>query len=334
MLCLSLWLVRPGQAQERVRNVRIRVADSSQLEIRYDLVNARPGDSIYVEVRSRLRGSLRVLPEFVRGDVGKRVVAGSDRRIVWNALDNGYSLNEEVRATVLVRAGLPIVAQSSRPAETVAAAQPSVPRPKPDVVEKPERRWVEPVVIQTDSVETNPALTDSPARNAGPRPGGPRTGEPADRTETVTPDTVTSRKKRYAGPAWALLSAVAPGFGNVFVQTPKPRIGLRPLLAVGCYGLLVYGLQERQKSRDDYTLYERQKNAETADPYYNTANSHYHRYYLATRGAIAVAAADVILTFFKGLRNIQAAKKASLQSVTLRPGLQAGQPTAVVRYSF
>jgi hypothetical protein len=97
----------------------------------------------------------------------------------------------------------------------------------------------------------------------------------------------------------------------------------------------VYGLQERQKSRDAYVVYQEQKNAETGEPYYQTANDHHHRYYLATRGAVVIAAADVILTFFKGLRNGRAvATDRPLQSVTLRPGLQAGQPTAIVRYSF
>lgn len=327
LLCVCLFLTRSGQAQERVRNVRIRVADSSTLEIRYDLINTRPGDSIYLEVRSRLRGSLRISPEFVRGDAGKRIVAGSDRRIIWDALANGYSLSEEIRATVLVKTGLPTAPAPPRPAEPVAGTQPKAttdrPTPTPATpVDQPNRN--EPVAVTPRPVETRPAPVDAQAPATQPRT-----------TESVVlPDTVASRKRRYAGPAWALLSAVAPGFGNIFVQTPKPRIGFRPLLAVGCYGLLVYGFQERQKSRDVYAIYNTQKNAETGEPYYQTANDHYHRYYLATRGAIAIAAADVILTLFKGLRNGRTVAARPLQSVTLLPGLLAGQPTAVVRYSF
>ncbi|GAB3639552.1 hypothetical protein [Spirosoma arcticum] len=324
LLILSLLLTRPGQAQERVRNVRLHVADSSALEIQYDLINARPGDSIYLEVRSRLRGALRIGPEFVRGDVGKRIVAGSDRRIVWNALANGYSLNEEIRATVLVKTGLPAAPDPPRPAESVAMAQPnpSPDRATPDVVERPKR--------DEPTATPRPTPTDVAAPAVQPP-----ISEPSTRADVVQPDTVVTQKRRYAGPAWALLSAVAPGFGNIFVQTPRPRIGLRPLLAVSCYGLLVYGLQERQKSRDAYVVYQEQKNVETGEPYYQTANDLHHRYYLATRGAIVIAAADVILTFFKGLRNSRTvAANRPLQSVTLRPGLQAGQPTAMVRYSF
>ena len=347
LFCLSILSTLSALAQERVRNVRLRVADSSQLEIRYDLVNVRPGDSVYLDVKSRLRGSLRILPEFVRGDIGKRIVAGTDRRIVWNALANGYSLNEEVRATVLVKAGPPITVLSARTSEP--AAKPGTDRPSRDaVVEKPKQP--EPAAVQPTPADSRPTPAATPTPNtAAPAVVQPRPRESAAplgktqpsvaqtklaETPPARPDTVASRKKRYAGPAWALLSAVLPGAGNIFVQTPKPRIGFRPLLAVGCYGLLYYGLQERQKSRDVYAIYEQQKNAETGDPYYNTANDHYHHYFLATRGALVVAAADVILTFFKGMRNVQTAKKSTLQSVTLRPGLQVGQPTAVVRYSF
>lgn len=339
LFCTGLLLTLSGQAQERVRNVRVRVADSSQLEIRYDLINARPGDSIYVEVRSRLRGLLRILPEFVRGDLGKRVVAGSDRRIVWSALANGYSLNEEIRATVLVRTDPSALL---RPAEPVVATapQPNTPLPAPTIAQPPAR---------TDSVAVAPAPVEirptPPVQPPAPRPAEPViqpnvsppkvTNAPVPPSAAPAPDTVASRKKRYAGPAWALLSAVAPGFGNIFVQTPKSKLGFRPLLAVGCYGLLAYGLQQRQQSRNTYAVYLDQKNAETAEPFYQTANDQYHRYYLATRGAIIVAAADVVLTFFKGIRNVRtAAVSHPPSSVTLRPGVQGGQPTAVVRYSF
>ena len=353
---LSLLLTTFGQAQERVRNVRLRVADSSQLEIRYDLISVRPGDSIYLNVISRLRGPLRILPEFVRGDIGKQITAGPDRRIVWSALANGYSLNEEVRATVLVKAGgTPASPESSQPAEPIATA-PTTDRSTATATKRPKQ--VNPVESVPAEPRPNPTdvsapVVNPPSRSSRPsesvaQPGEARPGEAQPKPDNVlppqpavlTPDRdrsseVASQKKRYAGPAWGLLSAVAPGVGNIFVQTPKPKIGLRPLLAVGAYGLLVYGLRERQQSRDVYAVYEQQKNAETGEPYYQVANNHYQRYYLATRGAIVVAAADVILTFFKGIRNgKEAAANQPLSSVTLRPGLQAGQPTAVFRYSF
>ncbi|MFD2933435.1 hypothetical protein [Spirosoma flavum] len=361
---ICLVAVLSGQAQERLRNVRIRVVDSSQLEIRYDLVNVRPGDSVYVEVRSRLRGALRILPEFVRGDIGNRLTAGSDRRIVWNALENGYSLNEEVQAKVLLRTGLPVSPQPI-PAEPAIVQKPATPpiattptaevvppkatRSEPVVVteQKPIVPPVEPTLRQEKNKRAKPsifAVDSSTSQLAPPVVSAPAPQPTTTRTEpTVKPvdpslataDPVKPRKTHYAGPAWALLSVVAPGIGNIFVQMPKPKVGLRPLLTVGCYGLLVYGFMERQKSQDDYSSYEQQKNMAAGEPYYQTANDHHHRYFLATRGAIVVAAADVILTFIKGVHNSQLQKEARrYQSLTLRPGLQAGQPTAVVRYSF
>ena len=320
---LILFLSLPGWAQERVRNVRISVLDSSQVEIRYDLVNARPGDSIYVDVRSRLRGALRILPEFVRGDLGTRITAGSDRRIIWDALANGYSLNEEIQAIVRVKTGLPAALEP-------VAVQPPVPAPKPEPVPNLPTQADVVVIPQTTPTERPKPVEQTPVQQPTQVQQQPTVPLPPAKY-----DTIRSHRTRYAGPAWALLSAVAPGVGNIFVQWPKPKVGLRPLIAVGCYGLVVYGLSERQKSRDDFAIYEQQKNATAAEPYYKTANDHYHAYYLATRGAIVVAAADVILTFIKGLHNSQLRKEARrIQSVTVRPGLLAGQPTAVIRYSF
>ncbi|QKZ15856.1 hypothetical protein HU175_21965 [Spirosoma sp. KUDC1026] len=267
-LFLFFVLTRSGLAQQRIDNVRIRVTDSLELEVRYDLLEARPGDSIYLQVRSRLRGELFILPRFLRGDVGKRVLAGSDRRIVWNVLGNSYSLNEDIQATVLIKSPPP---------------PPNLPKGK-------------------------------------------------SRQEADQPGVAVGNRQRYAGPAWALLSVVAPGVGNMFVQTPRPRIGLRPLITLGCYGLIGYGLMERQKSLDVYDNYLDQKNIRAGEPYYQEANRHHQRYYLATRGAVLVTAIDVVLTFVRGLRNSRQPNQVS--GLVLRPGLQAGQPTAVMTYSF
>jgi hypothetical protein len=336
LFCFGLLLSVPGQAQERVRNIRLRIADSSQIEIRYDLLTAQPGDSVYLEIRSRMRGLLRIFPDFVRGDVGKRVQVGSDRRIIWNALGNGYSLDEEIRATVLVRTG---AVPAARPMPVVATEKPVTQQPTATVEEKP----TPPVGITPKLAETSPAPSVMPVKgkqdSAKPEPitaAPPRSQTvTASTTTVITADSVKAKKPRYTGPAWALLSAVLPGVGNIFVQTPKPKVGLRPFLTFGCYGLIVYGMQERNKSREVYDVYQQQKNAVTGESYYQTANGHYHNYYLATRGALVVAVADVLLTLSKGIRNQKAqAANRPLRPVSLRPGLQAGQPTAVVRYSF
>lgn len=348
-ILIGLLLALPGQAQERLRNVRIRVVDSSRLEILYDLLTTRPGDSAYVQVQSRTRGVLRILPEFVRGDIGVRITAGSDRRIIWEALANGYALNEDVRATVLVKTNTspapvvlekPIVGQqpSDAPAATVTASEPASITLTAGRSRR-KRPSSKPPVLAADPVETkSPQPQLATPVTAAPQPSRPEIVQPvpsAEASPVVPADSVPVRKVRYAGPAWALLSIVAPGIGNVFVQTPKPKIGLRPLVTIGCYGLLAYGLGERQKAQDSYALYEQQKNMTVAEPYYQTANDHHHRYFLATRGALIVAAADVVLTVVKGLRNGRRQREEQRsQSFQLLPGLQAGQPTAVVRYTF
>lgn len=324
-----LAFAQPGRAQDRIRNVRIRVLDSARIEIRYDLPIARPGDSVYFQIRSRLRGPLLVLPDFVQGDVGKRILAGSDRRIVWNALANGYSLNEEIRAVVTVRAGLSLV----QTPPTVAVTSPPNPPQRTQPTDSPTQR---PAETPTRRPIDPPTRQPTDTRPIPPAPPPPSTVvTPVPEVTPSVPDTARSRRRRYAGPAWALLSAVAPGVGNIFVQTPRPRVGVRPLLALGCYGLIAYGLRERQSARDGYALYEQQRNRTTAEPYYQQANDHHHRYYVATRGAVVVAAADVILTFFRGVRNQRATRVApKSETVTIRPSLQAGQPTMVMRYTF
>ncbi|GAB2563475.1 hypothetical protein GCM10027085_64230 [Spirosoma aerophilum] len=316
-----------------------------QLEIRYDLINTRPGDSVYFSVLSRLRGTLQVSPEFVRGDIGLRITAGSDRRIIWNARANGYPLNEEIQARVFVKTGVADMPPATA-AEPVVLQKPtpSAPAPKPAA---PEAVPAKAPVTESKVVSAAPPAAAQKSKPAQPKrsvfAADPVVEEPAPtgtsaQASPLTPapvDDPQPRKRRYNGPAWALVSAVAPGIGNIFVQTPKPKIGLRPLVTVGCYGLLIYGFMERQKAQDEYRIYEQQKNMAAGEPYYQTANDHHHRYFLATRGAVIVAAADVVLTFIKGLHNSKLnQERRQNQPLSLRPGLQAGQPTAVVRYSF
>ena len=358
LFSISLLLTLPSQAQERVRNVRIRVIDSAQLEIRYDLVNFRPGDSVYFDIRSRLRGALLIAPQFVRGDVGTRLAAGSDRRIVWDAMANGYPLNEEIQAKVYVKTNAtpvanttpePAVVTSQKPVTTSPgttppesiAVTPANPTEPAAVTQNPtdsgrKRRKKQATVALADPSQpksTQPVSgTTPPVQQRPVPPQQPPPVQPAEPTRLTEIDPITPSRTRYAGPAWALLSVAAPGIGNIFVQTPMPKVGFRPLLTVAAYGLVAYGLTERQKSTNEYAIYEVQKNLAAGEPYYTTANDHYHRYFLATRGAVVLGAADVILTFFKGIRNGREARQ--LRGITLRPGMQAGQPTAVIRYSF
>lgn len=98
------WAQHKPAADERVTNIRLSSVNQTSLEILYDLAVSNPGDSVYFAVTGRKSGPLVYSPGFVEGDFGRHVVAGTNRRIVWNVLANGYELNEEIRVQVLVKA--------------------------------------------------------------------------------------------------------------------------------------------------------------------------------------------------------------------------------------
>ncbi|GAB3917147.1 hypothetical protein [Larkinella terrae] len=257
----------PATGQVAVTNIRINTIDESAVEILYDLAGNQPADSVYLRIRSQSNGLLNPAAQYISGDWGQDVQPGTNRRIIWKALENGFELDENIRATILVK-----IALSNAP----KTAQPSLPLP-------------------------------------------------AD---------TSKRKYRPGGPEFALLSLVAPGVGNIFVQSPKPVIGHRLGVTAACYGLMLYGLVERKKSKEEYALYEQQRNRTTAQPFYDRANSHHHRYYLATRLSGAIWVTDIVATFIKGVRNQHARAKTAEPKVSLRLGYQADYPVAVFNYKF
>ncbi|MFC5411189.1 hypothetical protein ACFPMF_17845 [Larkinella bovis] len=263
---LSLLCTLPAIGQVAVTNIRINVIDESAIEVLYDLTGNQPADSVYLRIRSQTNGLLNPTAQYLSGDWGQDVQPGTNRRIVWQTLANGFELDENIRATILVK-----TAPSTAPQTSLAT---KVPEPEP------------------------------------------------------------KRKYRPGGPEFALLSVVAPGVGNIFVQSPRPVIGHRLGITTACYGLLFYGLVERKKSRDEYALYEQQRNRAAAQPYYDRANDHHHRYFIATRLSGAIWVTDIVATFIKGVRNQKQRLKTTEPKVSLLPGTQAGYPVAVFQYKF
>ncbi len=102
------------------------------------------------------------------------------------------------------------------------------------------------------------------------------------------------------GPAYALLSVVAPGIGNIFVQ-PNHKVGLRPLLTGAYAGLLIYGLVQNARSGRAYNEYLML----LKDSDYAEANRSHHQYLVATWTAVALLLTDVTYTFLKGRKNEQ-----------------------------
>lgn len=164
--------------------------------------------------------------------------------------------------------------------------------------------------------------------------GGLLNQTPAEELAPTLPDSATSTpEKPYRGPAWTLLSLLAPGVGNIFVQTPKPRVGLRPLVAVAAYGLLIYGAGQQGEADQAYTDYASAGNEPAAEPFYQKANAAHQRYYVATRAAAAIWVTDLTLTFIRGLRN-QRDEKRRVQPLSYHLNYQANTPVAVFRYTF
>jgi len=142
-------------------------------------------------------------------------------------------------------------------------------------------------------------------------------------------------KRRWSvGPGWTAVSAVLPGVGNMFVHRgetgkPKLRVGARPLVTAGFHGLIFYGLNQQQLSRNWFNTYTQQKNPTEGEPFYQVANQYHHRYFIASRAAALIWATDVSLTLLRGVRNRRDIRKESV--VTMGPGWQGGVPVAMVR---
>ncbi len=173
-----------------------------------------------------------------------------------------------------------------------------------------------PVRPQTVPQSPEPAVVMVPDNRPTPPPVPPN----------ITAPISTTKSSRPGGPALALLSVLMPGLGNVFVQTPKPKVGFRPLLPVGIAGAVIYGFMQRTREQEQYSQYIQQRNREVGEAYFQEANASHHRYYIATRVAVAVWLTDIAATFFRGLRNQHRPRK----NVTVHPGYQSTVPVATL----
>lgn len=100
------------------------------------------------------------------------------------------------------------------------------------------------------------------------------------------------------GPANALLSVLAPGVGNIFVQ-PNRKVGVRPLITGAYVGLLAFGLTRKKQADNQYDLYTRR--LQPAD--YTQANRLHHQSIVASWTAVALLLTDVTYTLLKGRKN-------------------------------
>lgn len=139
-----------------------------------------------------------------------------------------------------------------------------------------------------------------------------------------------TKPKLPGGTYNTLLSMIAPGIGNIFVQENK-KVGLRPFVTLSFYGLLVYSLSLKKKSNNQYDIYKSQSDEQIALPYYNAANANHQAYLMLSSTAALIWAIDVISTFKKGLRNDNLKRKSH---TTFKIGTLLNTPTVGFNHNF
>jgi len=140
--------------------------------------------------------------------------------------------------------------------------------------------------------------------------------------------TVTSFSILYRGPSNAFLSVIVPGLGGYFVDKNKTRAIISTVSAAGLMG---YGIYEKLQANECFKDYEACTDRSQLDDLYSTANEHQHKYFITTRIAAGIWAADVIWVTIKGYRNKKLAQSGynaissdGLKILYVNNGLQLG----------
>lgn len=330
-----LGLTQVAQGQARVSNVRFSLNTDGILVTQYDVQGIAANDSVYLVANGLKSG--KITPITINGDLGRRVGAGVGKTIYWDIVKDGYKINEDVIVTVLVKLVAGRLPQSAptvgevgtmRPTSPVANVQPvqQPPVPKSMPTQTPPVKTEETKVVRTEPakpVETKkadmpPNLTQTPVttqvKNLDVDPA-PKKNEPA-KVVAATPKPVspvvkpttpppTKVVRKGGGPANALVSALLPGVGNIFVQ-PGHRVGMRPVVTLAYVGLLAYGVSQHSQSQTAYDAYKAlpiYTEQATADDAYAKANNANHTAILCVAGAVTIWAIDVTATLLRGIKN-------------------------------
>ncbi len=307
LLPLLILIGLTASAQVRITNVRASLNTDGVLVMQYDVQGIATDDSVYVAVNGLKSG--RLSPITITGDAGRRVTAGIGKTIYWDIVKDAYKINEQLVVTVLVKLARGRLPQSAptvgaagrtRTQEPIAQADPEQIRITPNpplVTNKPGTDLnVSPAKqVETKNLDVEPAPKKDQSDKVAAIPKKPVAPKPAP----------ASVERKGGGPANALLSALAPGIGNIFVQ-PDHKIGARPVITLAYVGLLFYGISQHSQSQKYYTDYKalpqftEQTNADAA---YAKANNANHTAILCVGGAVAILAVDVTATLLRGLKN-------------------------------
>lgn len=133
------------------------------------------------------------------------------------------------------------------------------------------------------------------------------------------------------GSSNTLISMIAPGVGNIFVQ-PNKKVGLRPFVTVAFYGLLINGIVMKTRANTEYDKYLASQKANIGNPYFENANQYHHQYLVSTRLAAGIWAIDVLCTFLKGSKNLKRKEEEKRNHFSINS--QMNVPTLKFNYSF
>ncbi len=298
-----------ASAQVRITNVRASLNTEGILVMQYDVQGIATDDSVYVAVNGLKSG--RLSPITITGDMGRRVTAGVGKTIYWDIVKDAYKINEQLVVTVLVKLARGRLPQSAptvgaagrtRIQEPIAQTDPEQIRATPNPPLLTNKPIADPNIspvkqVETKNLDVEPASKKDQPNKVAAVPAKPVVPKPAPAPVSV--------ERKGGGPANALLSALAPGVGNIFVQ-PGHKIGARPVVTLAYVGLLFYGISQHSQSQKYYTEYKalpsstEQTNADAA---YAKANNANHTAILCVGGAVAIWAVDVTATLLRGLKN-------------------------------
>lgn len=120
-------------------------------------------------------------------------------------------------------------------------------------------------------------------------------------TKDFTGTQITQTSARpLGGPKNAFLSVLLPGLGGHFVEENKARPILTSIAAVGLIG---YGIMQKGKADDYYSIYKKATTVYDVKSYYKKANDARHTYIITTRIGAAIWVADIIWVAYKGMQN-------------------------------
>ncbi|OQX78766.1 MAG: hypothetical protein B6D61_04785 [Bacteroidetes bacterium 4484_249] len=103
VFCLIIYSVQiQAQSKAKVENIDF-YAVGSNLNITYDIVKAKSGESFEIWVKVITDSGKEIVPTALTGDVGKGVSGGPNKRIVWDVESDNAFFDEEITVEVFLK---------------------------------------------------------------------------------------------------------------------------------------------------------------------------------------------------------------------------------------